>query len=242
VQPEVEMSERKPKADEEVRARSEPVLWVRWSRCAWLLVALIALLAGYPYLADAVSERLVLAALNVVVLVAAVARTSRSRHPVPVAVALGVGVAGMQAWHILTANRLAYLLAAIMVIGLYALVIADLLAYVLRRGQVTADKLFAAVCVYLLMGLFWATLLTMVYILKPGAFVADATVIGVRPLGFLDFIYVSFGALTTAGSSGIEPAAHHARSLLVLETLTGVLYVAVLIARLTSLYGTGRAE
>jgi hypothetical protein len=129
-----------------------------------------------------------------------------------------------------------------MVIGLYGLVIVDLLAYVLRRGLVTADKLFAAVCIYLLMGLLWATLLTVVYILKPGAFVADATVIGARPLGFLDFVYVSFGALTTSGSSGIEPAAHNARSLLVLETVTGVLYVAVLIARLTSLYRAGRAE
>jgi hypothetical protein len=99
---------------------------------------------------------------------------------VPITVALGVGVAGVQAWHLLTASRLAYLLAAILVIGLYGLVIVDLLAYVLRRSLVTADKLFAAVCVYVLMALFWATLLTVVYILKPGAFVAVATIIGAR--------------------------------------------------------------
>ena len=56
------------------------------------------------------------------------------------------------------------------------------------------------------------------------------------PLDFYDFLAVSFGTLTTAGFSNVVPATQHAQSLIILEQINGVLYVAVLIARLTGIY------
>ena len=52
----------------------------------------------------------------------------------------------------------------------------------------------------------------------------------------LDFIYYSFGTLTSLGASGIIPVSAQVRSATVIEAILGVLYLAVLIARLVGGY------
>ena len=205
-------------------------------RCAVLLAALLALLAIYPYLQDSLPGRVALGIVNVTIMVAAIAATSRSRLPLPLAVLLGAIAIALLCWHQLQPGRLPYVLLGCAMVAFYGFVILDLLAYVLRRGIVTADKLYGAVSVYVLIGLFWATVQTLLYEFEPAAFLADGTPGTSAPFDFYDFLFVSFGTLTTAGFSGLVPATHHARSLLILEQLNGVLYVAVLIARLTGIY------
>ncbi|MEA2035109.1 MAG: potassium channel family protein [Euryarchaeota archaeon] len=56
---------------------------------------------------------------------------------------------------------------------------------------------------------------------------------------FSDFIYFSFVTLTTTGFGDITPLSGLARSLTILETVTGVLFVAVLMARLVGMLGQG---
>jgi hypothetical protein len=50
-------------------------------------------------------------------------------------------------------------------------------------------------------------------------------------------MYYSYVTLTTLGYGDITPASSYARSSAVLEAMTGVLYMAILVARLVSLYG-----
>ena len=205
-------------------------------RCAWLLAALLVLLAIYPYLQGLVAGRIALGVINVTIMIAAIATTSRSRLPLPIALALGAAAILLLAWHLLDPGQLPYVVLGIAMALYYVFVIVDLLLYVLRHGIVTADKLYAAVSVYVLIGLLWTVMLTLLYELVPAAFLATGVAAKTGPLDFYDFLAVSFGTLTTAGFSGIVPATHHARSLLILEEITGVLYVAVLIARLTGIY------
>ena len=51
-----------------------------------------------------------------------------------------------------------------------------------------------------------------------------------------DFIYYSFATMTSLGAAGITPVSAPARSLTVIESILGVLYLAVLIARLMDAY------
>ena len=205
------------------------------SRCAYLLAALLALLAIYPYLQEVVAGRVALGIVNVTIMIAAIAAASRSRVPLSTAAILGAIAIALLAWHLFHPGRLPYVVLGSAMVLYYVFVIVDLLVYVLRPGIVTADKLFAAVSVYVLAGFLWAVVLTLLYELLPQAFQAGGAVRS-APFDFYDFLPVSFGTLTTAGFSGIVPATHHARSMLILEQITGVLYVAVLIARLTGIY------
>ncbi len=51
-----------------------------------------------------------------------------------------------------------------------------------------------------------------------------------------DFIYYSFATMTSMGAAGITPVTRQARSFTVIETTLGVLYLAVLIARIIADY------
>ena len=57
-----------------------------------------------------------------------------------------------------------------------------------------------------------------------------------------DAFYFSLCTLTTAGYGDVTPLTHQARILAVMESVTGVLYVGVLIARLVSLYSQAKPE
>ena len=51
-----------------------------------------------------------------------------------------------------------------------------------------------------------------------------------------DFLYFSFTVLTSTGFGDITPLLRQARSLCVVEQLTGTLFLAILIARLAGVY------
>jgi hypothetical protein len=54
--------------------------------------------------------------------------------------------------------------------------------------------------------------------------------------------YFSFITLSTVGYGDITPVSQAARCLAAMEAMTGLLYVAVLIARLASLYSSGKSN
>lgn len=105
-----------------------------------------------------------------------------------------------------------------------------------RGGQVTYDRILGAVAVYLLLGVTWAQAYGLLASLVPGAFNPP----GVASGSPYDFFYYSVVTLTTVGYGDITPLHPIARSLAMLEALTGQLYPAILLARLVSLEVTGR--
>jgi hypothetical protein len=104
------------------------------------------------------------------------------------------------------------------------------LGQTLRSGPVTFHRLHGAVAAYLLLGIIWAYAYALVALLGPGAF-SGAVSPADGPRGFF---YFSFVTLTTVGYGDVLPVHPVARSLAVLEAVTGPLYLAILIARLVS--------
>jgi len=108
------------------------------------------------------------------------------------------------------------------------------LAHALVLPQVmTADKLFGAAAGYLLLGILWADIYGLVQYMDPEAFGGGA---GSPLRSYYDLVYMSFGCLTSNGAGDILPMGSRVRSLVILEQLTGTLFVAILIARLAGIY------
>ena len=123
----------------------------------------------------------------------------------------------------------------------YAFTIAHVLRYVLLLGAVTTDKICAAVGVYVLMGLLWATIYMLVNNIYPGAFSYNGKSDQLVLLRPVNFIYFSFTTPTSTGYGDIVPRIAHAQALAILEQLAGMFYIAILIARLAGLYeGVGK--
>ena len=67
-----------------------------------------------------------------------------------------------------------------------------------------------------------------------GSFIGYGTD-GGADVSWLELLFLSFTTLTSVGLSDVYPVLDHARSLVMVEQVAGVLYVALVIARLVGL-------
>jgi hypothetical protein len=68
--------------------------------------------------------------------------------------------------------------------------------------------------------------------MRPGSF---TSVDGAGERTWFELLFLSFTTLTSVGLSDIVPVLPHARALVIVEQVAGVLYVALVIARLVGL-------
>jgi hypothetical protein len=116
------------------------------------------------------------------------------------------------------------------------IIIVVIFRHVFAREQANSETIFGALCVYLLMGFSFASIYGVVAAFEPSAFYLDPrTNLHMVPNRF-DFIYYSFATMTSLAAAGITPVSAEARSVSVFEAIIGVLYLAVLIARLMGAY------
>lgn len=121
-----------------------------------------------------------------------------------------------------------------------AFVVGQFLRFILRAPRVNSEVLCAAVSTYLLLALLWASLYALVARLVPDSFTGLPT--GEPFLRGFKALYFSCITLTTVGYGDISPASGPARMLAMAEAITGTMYMAVLVARLVSVYTVEAAE
>ncbi len=120
---------------------------------------------------------------------------------------------------------------------LYFLFISGTLtAHILHTRKVSADTLYAAVCVFLILGLLWASIYNYLEYISPGIIFIKNNSDVVTTLTSNEYIYYSYTTLTTLGYGDITSLTSIGRMLSVLEAITGQLFLAFLVARLVALY------
>jgi hypothetical protein len=199
-----------------------------------LLLSLAALILLQP-----VAERLsggvpILAALHLSVLWLAVRLVSSTRNELTLTRLLAAPTILLNLAALVAEDRWLAMADLAMCTVFYAHVIRCLLAYVLRDALVTVDELFAATCTYVLIAMLFACVYTLLEIATPGSFSIPATPDAGRYTRW-DMLYFSFTVLTSTGFGDIHPLARQARAVVMIEQVTGVMYVAILIARLTGM-------
>jgi hypothetical protein len=120
-------------------------------------------------------------------------------------------------------------------------VIGPLFRFVMVAPNVNEEVLCAAISVYLLFAVAWSFLYTIVGHWDPNAFVFTVPAeTGNVMVGFTA-IYFSLVSLTTIGFGDIIPLSNVARMLVLLEAIIGMFYMTIMIARLVSLYSSGKS-
>lgn len=129
-----------------------------------------------------------------------------------------------------------------LIFTLFAIII--LMRKILRAQLVNADLIFGALMVYVLSGILWGNFYFIENIISPGSF-NGANALNFSTATFLttyeqqfNFLYYSFATLATLGMGDITPQTHLAKSLTAMEAMFGQLYVAIIIAKLVSVWGT----
>ena len=212
---------------------------VFFQRCFYLFVAVLALVMAALFLESSSRARLVINAINLLVLIAAVAAVGRTALSFVIAVLLAVPAMLFQMFAINEAD--AGFLVRSWALGavLYAVTVGYLLNYVFHRDVMTADKLYGAAAAYLMLGVLWSYLYAIANHFQPGSFAFGGAVASPT---FGELIYFSFTVLTSTGFGDAVPLHRYARGLCVLEQLAGGLFIAILIARLAGVYPPQRGN
>ncbi|MGH7382492.1 MAG: potassium channel family protein [Candidatus Methylomirabilales bacterium] len=202
----------------------------------YLLVSLFLLLLLHPFFAGAVLGRIVFLGCFSAVLFAALYAVSENRRVFTLAVAIAIPVlAGRWLGFFLESGFLALMVQSGTAL-FFAFTLAILLSHVLKDEEVTGDKINGAICVYLLIGLTWGLLFSVIEAIRPGSFQMAQAPDGGTEEKLSLFVYYSFVTMTTVGYGDVLPATPVARSLSIVEAVIGQIYLATLIARLVGLH------
>jgi len=126
----------------------------------------------------------------------------------------------------------------------------QLLHFIFRAPRVNSEVLCAGISGYLLLGILWTAAYRIVSglhpvdlvhpELNPFAFTVGAT--APHTLSQFEAYYFSFITLSTVGYGDIVPLSYGARTLAMMEAMTGTIYLTVLVSRLVSMYSSQGSE
>lgn len=118
---------------------------------------------------------------------------------------------------------------------LFGIVSVGLFSYLGRPGSVTSARLYASVSLYLILATFYYAVFNLLETVHPGSFM-EAGLPASAEIPRHALLYLSLTTLTTLGYGDVLPVTPLARILAVLEAATGVLYIAITVARLVADY------
>ena len=114
-----------------------------------------------------------------------------------------------------------------------------ILSAVLREYLGAIQAVLGAICVYLLIGLAWATIYAAVDLIEPESFSFNnhrtiTTSDGQTHTAFSQLVYFSFVTMSTLGYGDVSPRTALGETAAWMQSVVGQLYIAILIARLVT--------
>jgi hypothetical protein len=209
-------------------------------RFTFLLATILLLLVTQPvFSGHALAQNVATATISLVLLAALYAFRS-VRIFFIIASILVIPSIGSRVAMLFTLNPAVELISALSSALFLAVTVIALISRLFIVRSVSLDTISAAICAYLLTGVAFAYAFAVVELQNPGSFsvgLLHRSAGNIAPLlaSLHSLIYYSFVCLTTTGFGDISPISEGARSLSVMESVFGQLFMAILIARLVGL-------
>jgi hypothetical protein len=207
-----------------------------------LLGALVLFLVSAPFVEELEGGALILSVLFSLVLLAAVVAVANRKRTFAIALVLAVPAITARWLNHFQPNLVHPSVFLVCSLLLMAFVIGHLLHFILHAPVVTMEVLCASIAAYLMLGFVWTVAYWFVDQVTPGGAFSFNTQRGEHSMNGFTGFYFSFITLSTVGYGDITPVSRAARWLAAMEAMTGLLYVAVLIARLVSLYSRAKPD
>ena len=122
----------------------------------------------------------------------------------------------------------------------YALLIYSFIQQIKNAQRVSSNILFATFCLYLIIGMFWGVLYTLLHEIHPEAYSGILLESQSDPIHL--FNYFSFVTLTTLGYGDITPQTAGAASICQMEAIVGQFFTAVVVAWLVGMHVSSRHD
>jgi hypothetical protein len=215
------------------RRRSFATL-VREEPSAVLLLVQLAGVLLYPFMDDSPVGRAAISLFSLVVLVLAV-RTVRSTPVLTwVSVSLGAPIVVLTLLEIVDpANQTLVLWSSLLLAAFYAYTTVALISYMFLDRFITVDELWAVAATFTVIAWAFAHAFMAVQVVWPGSFTAAVEPAAQRT--WFELLFLSFTNLTSVGLSDVVPVLPQARSIVMIEQVAGLMYVAIVISRIVGL-------
>jgi hypothetical protein len=102
---------------------------------------------------------------------------------------------------------------------------------IFEAKSIKAQEIYGAISIYLLLGFMFTQIYEVILVIDPAAIAFDPKNFGGNVLQAGDVIYFSFITLATVGFGDVTPAIPVARAVCVIESIIGIMYVAIFIAK-----------
>jgi ion channel len=197
-----------------------------------LLVQLLGILL-YPWMERSPRGRAVFGAFGVLVLGVALRVVRRSPWLTWLALMLALVVVALSVLHAIAPHPALPVAIAVVESVFYFYATGSLIAYMLQDWVATTDELFAAGATFTLLAWAFAYAYAACDAILPGSFSAPIDPTG--PRTWMELLFLSVAVLSSVGLSDILPVTGMARSLVMLESFAGVMYMALVVSRLIGL-------
>jgi hypothetical protein len=204
------------------------------SRAYTLMVALVGQILLSSLSTD---ESLLSDAYQAFVILAVIFVAADTRRNLVIGLSLGIPSLVLTFTGLAMNDKISGWITYIFVVALFLFVVRMMLIKIFTTKKVTFETIGFAICTYLLLGSVFTIFYSGVVTINPDAFSQPINQAGSSPGSILT--YFSFVTLTTLGYGDISPISPLARSLAILEALTGTLFLAVLISRLVGAAARG---
>lgn len=200
---------------------------------AILLVGQLVAVLLYPFIDTSPAGRAVLGVVGTALVLAAVAAVRPTPALTWIALLLGgpamvlsvlEGVLSTHAWVVLASDAVHA--------PFYFYISYAMIRYLFHDDRVTRDEMFATGAAFTVVAWGFTYLFSACQVLWPGSF-SPGDGSGTRT--WFELLFLSFSNLTSVGLSDVVPVQGHARSLVMVEQIAGVFYVALVVARLVAL-------
>ena len=204
-----------------------------------LLFFLLLYLIGSPFLVPYPSLAVLAHASLSVALFFAVYTVQKQRQQRPFAMFLLMPLLGLYWLGIYDIVSFSRLGADLFFVLYFGLLVYSYICQIIRSSRVTTNLLYATFCLYLIIGLFWGSLYTLLDDLIPGAY-GGTLLDNVQDKSIHVYNYFSMVTLTTLGYGDITPQTAGAAALCQMEAIVGQFFTAVLVAWLVGMYISDR--
>ncbi|KNX39231.1 Ion channel [Luteipulveratus halotolerans] len=198
--------------------------------CAALLIVQLLGIVVYPFTESDIG-RAAFSLFQLLVLVIAVAAVRMTPALSRVLVTLGVPAAVLTIAEAFAPDHdVVQLLSGITHAAFYLYLAYGLIRYMFSDEHVTTDEMFATGACFTVVAWAFAYLYGVVQVVWGADQFATAEHHG--DLSWMELLFLSFTTMTNTGLSDISPVGTHARSVVMLEQLSGLYYIALVVARL----------
>ncbi len=197
-----------------------------------LLVQLLGILL-YPWMEASPRGRALFGAFGLLILGVALRVVRRSPWLTWLALVLAVAVLSLSVVDALAPHPALPVVIASVESLFYFYAAGSLIAYMLQDWVATTDELFAAGATFTLLAWAFAHAYAACDAILPGSFSAPINPAG--PRTWMELLFLSVSVLSSVGLSDVLPVTGTARSLVMLESFAGVMYIALVVSRLISL-------